>query len=180
MGVPTVAVVTEAFKEQCENTRYEQGFPTQRLFFCPMPIAGTTNEYNYQVVRGNDPITGKPLFQEIVDGLTIDNPDDQKTGEIITQRPETYGPDTPDNLNQLLMDKKYTDFLPVVLPTLSKVNDMLKGTTHDRDEVIGQMKSSGYWRNRTYTVEMVASAAVMAGCKPSYLPVLVCSSRRTG
>ena len=143
-----------------------------------MPIAGTTNEYNYQVVRGNDPATGKPLFQEIVDGLTIANPDDQKTGTITIQRPATYGPDTPEKIDQLLQDKKYTDYLPVVLPTLSKVNDMLKGTSHKRDEVIGQMRSTGYWRNRTYTVENIACAAVMAGCKPSYLPVVLALANR--
>jgi len=156
MGVPTVAIVTQAFREQCENTKYESGYPTQRLYFCPMPIAGTSNEYNAQVVRGNDPVTGKPLFQEIVDGLTIANADDTKTGDILTQRPATYGPDTPEKLGELLQTKKYTDFLPVVLPTLSKVNDMLKGTSHKRDEVIGSMRSTGYWKNRSYTVENIA------------------------
>ncbi len=173
MGVPTVAIVTEAFKDQCENLKYESGFPTQRLFFCPMPIAGTSNEYNATVVRGNDPVTGKPLWDEIVSGLTVDNADDQKTGEIVTQRPTNYGPDTPEKLDQLLQDKKYTDYAPVVLPTLSKVNEMLKGTSHKRDEVIGQMRSTNYWRNRSYTVENIAACAVMAGCKPSYMPVVL-------
>jgi hypothetical protein len=173
MGVPTVSIVTEAFKDQCRNLIYESGFPTQRLYFCPMPIAGTTNEYNAKVIRGLDPVTGKPLWDEIVAGLTVANADDFKTGSIVTTRPTQYGPDTPDKLDQLLQDKKYTDYLPVVLPTLSKVNDMLKGTSHKRDEVIGQMRSTNYWRYRTYTVENIACAAVMAGCKPSYLPVIL-------
>jgi hypothetical protein len=178
MGVPTVAVICDTFKDQCQNTAYETGFPPQRQYNVPMPIAGKSNEYCKQIIDGNDPVTGKPFFQELIDGLTIDGPDDQKTGTIEAPRPTTYGPDTPEKIDQLLQDKKYTDYLPVVLPTLSKVNDMLKGTSHKRDEAIGQMRSTGYWLNRTYTVENIACAAVMAGCKPSYLPVVLALAAR--
>jgi hypothetical protein len=173
MGVPTVSIVTEAFAGQCRNLIYESGYHTQRLYFCPMPIAGKDNAYCAKVIAGNDPITGKPLLQEIIDGMTLDNPDDQKPGKIVQPRALQYGPDTPDKLNQLLIDKRYTDCLPVVLPTLSKVNDMLKGTSHKRDEVIGQMRAMSYWKNRTYTVEQIACAAVMAGCKVEYFPVVL-------
>lgn len=173
LGVPTVALVTEAFADQCRNLIYESGFPTQRLFFTPMPITGKDNAYGQQVINGKDPVTGKVLWDEIVEGLTVDHPDDQKTGSIITQRPAQYGPDTPEKINQLLQDKKYTDYLPVNLPTLSAVNEMLKGTSHNRDEALGRMRSTNYWRYRSYTVENVACAAVMAGCKPSYMPVLL-------
>jgi hypothetical protein len=173
MGVPTVALVTDAFKDQCQSLIYESGYPTQRLYFTPMPITGTTEEYCRSVILGTDPVTKKPLWDEIVNGLTIDNPDDQKPGSIATVRPATYGPDTEANIRQLLEDKKYTDYLPVFLPIASAVNDMLKGTSHKRDEVIGQMRSTNYWRYRSFSVENIACAAVMAGCKPAYLPVIL-------
>jgi hypothetical protein len=53
---------------------------------------------------------------------------------------------------------------------------MLKGTSHKPDEVIqsGSITRTG----RQLTVEKVAIAAVMAGAKPEYLPVLLAAATR--
>ena len=173
MGVPTVALVTRSFVDQCSSLKYVSGFPTQRLYFSPHPITGVPADICAEYLRGNDPITGRPLFTEIVEGLTVADPDDQKTGLLEFPRAETIGPDTPDNLENFFMEKKWTDFMPIHLPTSSRVNDMLAGTSHNRDEVVGKMRSTGYWRYREYTVEQIACNAVMAGCKPEYLPVVL-------
>jgi hypothetical protein len=53
---------------------------------------------------------------------------------------------------------------------------MLRGTSHDPDEIVGRMSPTNtgdffeYW---TFTVRDVAVNAVMAGCKPEYLPILL-------
>jgi hypothetical protein len=87
----------------------------------------------------------------------------------------------------------YTDGLPVIVPTEERVAAMLKGTTHKPDELVichedhepgdrsVQMGNSGKKgepvrflpMKRTATVEMVATIAVMAGCKPEYLPAVL-------
>ena len=77
----------------------------------------------------------------------------------------------------------YTDGLPIVLPTEERVAAMLKGTKHKPDEVItfqadcrGGKKGDEVMflpRLRTATVEKVAINAVMAGCKPADLPVVL-------
>ena len=77
------------------------------------------------------------------------------------------------------MDKRWTDFLPVVLPTEALVNEMLKGTSHAADEKVGKMSPTNtgtYFEYWTYTVKDVAVNAVMAGCKPEYLPVLLAAA----
>ncbi len=63
-----------------------------------------------------------------------------------------------------------TDGLPVTPPTEKRVAEMLKGTSHDPDEPI---VFTGVWNSAKYlaTVRKVAINAVMAGCKPEYLPV---------
>jgi hypothetical protein len=81
---------------------------------------------------------------------------------------------------------KYTDGLPVVVPTEEKVAEMLTGTSHDpNEEIKSQVDVAGfggvtpagttvlYGRCYTATVEKVATCAVMAGCKPEYLPVVL-------
>jgi hypothetical protein len=170
-GVPTVAIVTYSFADQCNSVKYVSGFPNQRLYFTEHPITGTSFEQCVEYIKGADPISGRPLFDEIVEGLTVPMDGDQDTGVLEFPRAETIGPDSPENIEQLFNNNKFTDYLPIHLPTMSAVNTMLLGTSHDRDDVVGEMRSTGYWRKRTYTVENVASTAVMAGCKPEYMPV---------
>ncbi len=66
-----------------------------------------------------------------------------------------------------------TDGLPVTPPTEERVAQMLSGTSHAPDEII---KLTNRWTGeveRIATVEKVAVNAVMAGCKPRYMPVLL-------
>ena len=89
----------------------------------------------------------------------------------------------------------YTDGLPIIVPTEERVEEMLKGTSHGPDEVITYQADRKVLRGReweggeamrmkgdvvrfepmlwTATVEKVAINAVMAGCKPEYLPVVL-------
>ena len=69
----------------------------------------------------------------------------------------------------IINPSQYTDGSPVGLPTEEAVNAMLAGTSHSRDELVGQIRPG----LRNATVEKVAINAVMAGCKPSYMPVLL-------
>jgi hypothetical protein len=85
--------------------------------------------------------------------------------------PRLLGPDTEENLQRYFSENGLTDFLPVVLPTEARVNEMLEGTSHQPDEVVGETRA-GY-EAYGLTVEKVAAIAVMAGAKPEYLPVIL-------
>jgi hypothetical protein len=69
-------------------------------------------------------------------------------------------------------ERGVTDGLPVVPPTRERVDRMLAGTRRDRDELLGAMPPN-YGR---LTVEKAAVNAVMAGCRPEYLPVVLASA----
>ena len=66
-------------------------------------------------------------------------------------------------------DRGWTDGLPVVPPTQARVLRMLAGTTRKPDELLGMMPPD----LAPCTVEKVAINAVMAGCKPEYMPVVL-------
>ena len=70
---------------------------------------------------------------------------------------------------EIWFDKGVTDGLPVVPPTRERVTLMLAGTARDRAELVGEV-APNYGRA---TVEKVAVNAVMAGCRPDYLPVVI-------
>ena len=56
-----------------------------------------------------------------------------------------------------------------VIPTRERVEAMLAGTDRDRDDMFGGIKMRG----GVITVETIAINAVLAGCKPEHMPVLV-------
>lgn len=70
---------------------------------------------------------------------------------------------------EIWFDKGVTDGLPVVPPTRGRVDRMLAATRRDRGELAGEMPPN-YGRA---TVERIATNAVMAGCRPEYLPVVL-------
>jgi hypothetical protein len=69
---------------------------------------------------------------------------------------------------EFMFDQGLTDGLPVVPPTPERVLRMLQGTKRDAQEVVGAVAPN----YAPVTVEKVAINAVMAGCKPEYLPVV--------
>ena len=66
-------------------------------------------------------------------------------------------------------ERGWSDGLPVVPPTEVRVVRMLTGTTRDPAEIIGNVPPN----LAPCSVEKVAINAVMAGCKPEYLPVVL-------
>jgi len=66
-------------------------------------------------------------------------------------------------------ERGWSDGMPVVPPTRARVLRMLQGTTRKPDEVIGMVPPDLV----PCTVEKVAINAVLAGCKPEYMPVVL-------
>jgi hypothetical protein len=87
--------------------------------------------------------------------------------------PRLLEPDTEENLQRLFIEERWTDFLPVVLPTEERVEAMLAGTTRKADEIVGRMRPTAFREFWEFTVEKVAVNAVMAGARPEYLPVIL-------
>jgi hypothetical protein len=70
---------------------------------------------------------------------------------------------------EAMYDRGWTDGLPVVPPTEERVLRMLRGTTRDPQEVVAVVPPD----LAPCTVEKVAVNAVLAGCLPEHLPVVL-------
>ncbi len=70
---------------------------------------------------------------------------------------------------EFMYDQGFSDGLPTVPPTPERVMRMLTGTRRDPQEVIATVPPN----MGDATVEKIAINAVMAGCKPEYLPVVI-------
>ena len=70
---------------------------------------------------------------------------------------------------EAMYDLGWSDGLPIVAPTQERVMRMLEGTSRDPQEVVAVVPPQLV----EVTVEKVAVNAVMAGCRPEYLPVVL-------
>jgi len=70
---------------------------------------------------------------------------------------------------EAMYDRGWSDGLPLVAPTEVRVMRMLEGTSRDPSDIVAVVPPTLV----EATVEKVAINAVMAGCKPEYLPVVI-------
>lgn len=71
--------------------------------------------------------------------------------------------------HEALFTRGWTDGLPVVPPTPERVHRMLDGTNRDPQDLVAIVPPT----YQACSVEKVAINAVMAGCRPEYLPIVL-------
>lgn len=79
-------------------------------------------------------------------------------------------------INEIFYERGWTDGLPIVPPTKERVEAMLGGTDYSADFVVAELAPL----NGEATVEKIAVNAVMAGCEPKHLPVLIAAMEVVG
>jgi hypothetical protein len=128
-------------------------------------------------IDGNDPVTGRPLIEEVLEALTRPYTADESRNLAVVRpapdRPRLLEADTEENLQKLFVERGWTDGLPVILPTEERVAKMLAGTHQPPDKLAGKAFMVDTQENLRITVETVAAGAVMAGARPEHLPVLL-------
>jgi len=74
-----------------------------------------------------------------------------------------------EEVNAHFYEREWSDGLPIVPPTLEKIEEFLSYTDRDPEESLGILKPA----SRAATIWAVAVNGVMAGCRPEYMPILV-------
>lgn len=98
----------------------------------------------------------------LVDELTV-----RFTGSVLRSRRIELA--SLEDEMEAAFDRGWSDGLPVVPPTEARVLRMLEGTSRAPDEPVATVPPDLV----EVTVEQVAVNAVLAGCKPEYLPVVL-------
>lgn len=83
------------------------------------------------------------------------------------------GSDLEAQVNDAFYRRGWTDGLPIVAPTLSRVHETLRYSPVSASEVLGEMEPF----RGVVTAEKLAVNAVMAGCRPEYFPVVAAATR---
>lgn len=96
---------------------------------------------------------------------------ERKTGTLTFDPPPRFAREgTLAQIQDYFYEQKWTDGLPIVPPTEENVALMLKGTSHAASEIVTRSMLPEGWQ---VSVEKVAINAVMAGCQPEHMPVVL-------
>ncbi len=175
-GIPTAPISTIEFKTMEEEDRNFFGVPL-RFSYTPHPVVSMPPAVLRGYIEGNDPATGKRFIDEILEALTKPYTAEESRNHAVVrpipQHQRILKPDTDETLQRLFIERGWTDGLPIVLPTEERVAEMLTGTGQPPDKVAGKAFLVDTQENVRISVEAVAIAAVMAGARPEYLPVLL-------
>ena len=117
------------------------------------------------------------LFEGIVKGLTdvsgAAGTESKKSGN---HQRDVVCTGTVEEINSFFVSKEWTDGLPIVPPTIERVEAFLKFTDRSPDEVIAVLPSA----NLGATPWNIAINAVMAGCSPEHMPLILAAVEALG
>jgi hypothetical protein len=159
-GIPGVFIVDEPFQADTQITCDKEGMSQLRRVVVPHPCGDVSDEQ-------------LPAFmQQFVAALTSPLSDQERSPP--PRRVETPAriafKGTLAEVNQFFYKRGWSDGLPLIPPTEKAVAQMLKATSHAPEEIV---TTNMLPESMTVTVEQVATVAVMAGCEPSYMPLLL-------
>lgn len=165
LGIPAVTIAGPTFMRQVYSTSVNNGVPAPRAATYPGAFAAHSREELIQNTR-------EVLWPQIVKALT----EPITEAEIVERRKAGIGDPkdrvfagTVDGVNRFFTEQRWSDGLPIIPPTVERVEEFLKYTDQPWDEVVGVLPIA----YRETLVWHVAVNGVMAGCPPEFMPLLI-------
>ena len=160
VGVPSSTLVCEGFLGLASASMIGLGLPN-------MPVArvvGHPGVQSRELLRKN---TLEVTLEQVIDNLL-------KPPKVVRSDNEPGPRDVIvtggfEQINEYFCAHELADGLPIVPPTCEKVEQFLRFTDRDPDDSLGNLLPD----SRAATIWSIAVNAVMAGCRPEYMPVLV-------
>jgi hypothetical protein len=165
-GIPSVSVICEGFEGQARATGRGHGFDGLALAVtighvdaqpADVMIANFVTSTVDRIIEG---LVGPS--DERVEGTDVEGSNEPAALDVVASG-------SIDAVNDHFVRHGWTDGHPIVPPTRARVEAFLVDSGHDPWKTLGTASSSG----RDLTIWSIAVNAVMAGCKPEHLPVLI-------
>ncbi len=167
LGPLALTVCSSAFIKLGRAQAAACGYPDLPIAVVPHPFSARSREQVRELAAqcAND-------IAKLV--ANLDNSEPSGTRAAIATRTALFEVDDDlQAINAFIMQQRWGDGLPVVPPTGERVAAMLRGSPRKADEVIARI-APGFG---AASIERIAINAVMAGCEPAHLPVLIVQGR---
>jgi hypothetical protein len=165
LGIPAVTVAAPMFVNQIYSTAVTHGVPAPRAATYP----GAFSAHTPEELRRN---TREVVWPQIVEALTKpitegEIAEGRKAGSADPRDRVFAG--TVDGVNRFYTEQRWSDGLPIIPPTVERVEEFLKYTDQPWDQVVAVLPIA----YRKTLVWHVAVNGVMSGCPPEFMPLLI-------
>ena len=169
-GIPTVmAVVPRTYSAGVRGVK-ARCVPGLRIVQYMPLVLDIFGHCDLTIMKQNMGETAVPFAKELMEGLTLPLTEEEANPTPASQAlANDLLTGTPDELSDLFYSYGWTNGSPIRLPTREAVDEMLQGTPYPADYVVAKIPPM----MGCATVEKIAVNAVMAGCLPTYMPVLI-------
>jgi len=171
MGIPSVVIAGPGFSDQARYTARNNGIQVMRVAEYPGAFAAHSEE---ELLRN----TREILWPQLVKALTnpISEEEIQAAEKVSGGLRDDVFFGTLDEINDYFAKQNWTDGLPIVPPTYERVEEFMRYSPYAWDETVAVLPIA----HRNTTAWHVAVNAVMAGCKPEYMPILLAMTKGLG
>lgn len=159
-GVPSASLVCEGFVGQAATTSVGLGLPN-------LPVSRVPGHVDGQTAGELAANIAQVTVDAVIENLTVDPAPAAAVPE--PEPREIVFEGDFDEINRLFYENGWSDGLPIVPPTVERVERFLDFTDLDPDHSLGRILPD----SRAATVWSIAVNGVMAGCRPEYMPILV-------
>ena len=165
-GIPAVVVAVSDFASHARNVAKGEGLPDIALAKYPGALDAQSKSEMEENLRN-------VVIDQIVEGLTRENATPQKTTRTpVRNQQNIVCAGTLEEVNRYFYEEGWTDGLPIIPPTIEKIEEFLKYTDRSPDEEVAVLPNA----NMQVTPWNIAANGVMAGCKPEYMPILLAAT----
>jgi len=165
IGIPAVTIAAPAFVKQVYSTAVNNGVPAPRAATYPGAFSSHTRE---ELIRN----TREVLWPQIVEALTKPITAEEiaeRSKSIVGEARDIVFKGTVDEVNKYFTEMRWSDGLPIIPPTVERVEEFLKYIELPWDQTVAVLPIA----YRETLVWHVAVNGVMAGCPPEYMPILI-------
>ena len=162
MGIPTASIIASPFLKQAEVVKKGLAVPLAIGVYPGVPLLDSDDELKRKVEEELAPGLLAGLTGDAPRELAAESAADTLAGSVVFSGTLQ---EVQDHFHQQL----WSDGLPVMPPTRDLVDQFLRFTEREPDEVLCAIPQEG----REASVLSIAVNGAMAGCRPEYMPVLI-------
>lgn len=159
-GIDSVSIVASGFVQQAHAVAKALGMENLAIAEYPGVIMIDSKEELRRKVE-------EVLIESVIKGLTA--PIGEAVKPVEPSPRDIVFKGTLAEVHDFFHKNLWTEGLPIIPPTIDKVEQFLRFTDRPPGEVIGTLLPE----NREATVWNIAVNGVMAGCRPEYMPILI-------
>ncbi len=173
LGRPAVLLSKQQYRSSAQKGAAARDYPGLRIVTYDgpgfVPNGVDCGQWTVDTYRDTIAAMLPQIIRALTDPLT---PEEAHPAPARDWSEETFT-GTLDEINAWLYTHGWTNGTPVVPPTREAVDEMLRGTDLSPDHVVAELPPM---LGRA-TVEKIAVNGVMAGCLPTYMPILIAMVR---